>query len=131
MTPSALHALPPSLTRLAVRSLDPQRSRFAPSALVAALSRADLALPPPFEQLVVVDSPDAGWSDAVIERVSALCGARGVGFEFRLDFEHEGADESSVSGWSGGNAREAHRRSSGEGTAETREALGPRSSQSS
>ncbi|BGP46857.1 hypothetical protein JCM10450v2_002708 [Rhodotorula kratochvilovae] len=108
LTPSALLGLPDTLVSLNIKSFN-ARSRFAPSALLAVLRRADLALPDGFARLAVVDSPDAGWDDAVLAAVGAECARRGVQWAFKMDFEDEGGLESSTTHGteaSGGSVRE-------------------------
>ncbi|GAA6050905.1 hypothetical protein JCM3770_002525 [Rhodotorula araucariae] len=97
LTPSALLALPASLSELRVKSFN-ARSRFRSGALLAVLRRDDLALPDAFARLAVVDSPDAGWDDDVVAAVARECARRGVRFAFKMDFEDEGLESSTTHG---------------------------------
>ncbi|GAA6014214.1 hypothetical protein JCM10207_006134 [Rhodosporidiobolus poonsookiae] len=100
ISPSSLAALPPSLTRLHVKSLN-VHSRFTCAALLAVLRRQAprVVFPDAFRELVVVDAPEQWEADAregdsqegetPLDEVRRRLRERGVRFSFRWDFEEE------------------------------------------
>ncbi|GAA5882088.1 hypothetical protein JCM1840_007548 [Sporobolomyces johnsonii] len=95
ISPSCLLALPPRLTRLYIQSFN-AFGRFECARLLEVLQALEAEgatqLPggPALAELIVVDSPDAGWDDDDVDEVARLCMRVGVRFVFRMDFEVDG-----------------------------------------